>query len=576
MSDAEDDLYLRYCIARLGAFRNVWWSLANEYDFMTDRPAGHRGNKQWEDWDRFFAILRKEDPHQRLRGIHNGSKWYDHTKEWVTHASIQTSDMNGGVRFRGQYRKPVVYDECKYEGDIPQGWGNLTAREMVQRFWLGTLSGCYVGHGETYIHPEDILWWSKGGLLHGESPKRIQWLKDFMTCSPAFHELQPLGNDQGRFLLAKPGEFYLLYCTDPRSHTVTLAGNRPYKLDLIDPWEMTVTPVATASAGDFTVTAPKPDMVYRFTPYQPGEKLRPEVKITASVTAGLPPLTVKFASAGGVARWDFGDGATSDERNPTHIFQKPGLYSVTLSVSDAVDGSARAFQQIAVDRNVSEPIVRAGFLSGDTPALKIHGTALRGDGGSLHLPDGAPWGWVQAGEAALEDVRGLRAFTIMGWLKPESLLVGSGGNRILFCLNRDHSGIDLVCHADGRLRLAVNQWPDAIRNDSSPGKLQVGKWTFFAVTYDATQSGENVNWYFSEALDAPGKPAVALDHQLSYHAGDVGADPGPLAIGNFNQTMHSYGLDRQFRGEIRSLQLFGSRVDGRGAFTRQLILEHAQ
>jgi PKD repeat protein len=284
---------------------------------------------------------------------------------------------------------------------------------------------------------------------------------------------------------------------------------------------------------------------------------------------------VKFTSAGGVARWDFGDGATSDERNPTHIFQKPGLYSVTLAVRDAVGGSSRAFQQIAVDRNVSEPIVRAGFPSGDSPALKIHGTARRGDGGSLHLPDGAPWGWVQADEGTLEDVRGLRSFTITGWLKPESLQVGSGGNRILFCLNRDHSGIDLVCHADGRLRLAVNQWPDAIKNDSSPDKLRVGKWTFFAVSYDATQSRENVNWYFSEALAAPGKPALALDRQTSYHAGAVGADPGPLAIGNFNQTMHSYGLDRQFRGEMRSLQLFGSRVDGRGAFTRQLILKHA-
>ena len=40
MSDAEDDRYLRYCIARLAAFRNVWWSLANEYDFMTNQPEG--------------------------------------------------------------------------------------------------------------------------------------------------------------------------------------------------------------------------------------------------------------------------------------------------------------------------------------------------------------------------------------------------------------------------------------------------------------------------------------------------------------------------------------------------------
>ena len=30
--------------------------------------------------------------------------------------------MAGGVRYRAQYQKPVIYDECKYEGNIPQGW----------------------------------------------------------------------------------------------------------------------------------------------------------------------------------------------------------------------------------------------------------------------------------------------------------------------------------------------------------------------------------------------------------------------------------------------------------------------
>ncbi len=261
MSDEQDDRYLRYCIARLSAYRNVWWSLANEYDFMTNVPQGHRGNKQWEDWDRFFSILQKEDPHQRLRGIHNGRKWYDHTKAWVTHASLQTSDMDGGVRFRTQYHKPVIYDECKYEGNIPQGWGNLTARDMTQRFWLGTLSGCYVGHGETYKHPQDILWWAKGGVLHGQSPQRIQWLKDFMAQAPAFHELKPLGDGKGTFVLAKEGEYYLVYCLDQRPQKVRLAGSRPYKLDLIDPWEMTVAPVGTASPGEYAFASPKPAMV---------------------------------------------------------------------------------------------------------------------------------------------------------------------------------------------------------------------------------------------------------------------------------------------------------------------------
>jgi hypothetical protein len=266
MSDAEDDRYLRYCVARLGAFRNVWWSLANEFDFLTDQRRGHRGNKQWADWDRFFEILEREDPHRRLRSIHNGKKWYDHTKPWVTHASLQTSDMNAGVRFREQYRKPVIYDECRYEGDIPKGWGNLDAPTMARHFWLGTLSGCYVGHGETYKHPEDLLWWSKGGVLRGASPERIQWLKQQMAQAPAFHELKPLGDGEGRFVLAKPGAYYLVYCVEAKLETIELAGEQPYTVEIIDPWEMTVSTGGTAAPGEFTLTPPRPDTVFRLRP----------------------------------------------------------------------------------------------------------------------------------------------------------------------------------------------------------------------------------------------------------------------------------------------------------------------
>lgn len=567
MSDAEDDRYLRYCVARLGAFRNVWWSLANEFDFMTDRPPGHRGNKQWEDWDRFFEILQKEDPHQRLRGIHNGRKWYDHTKARVTHASLQTSDMNAGVRFRQQYRKPVLYDECRYEGDIPKGWGNLDARTMAQRFWLGTMSGCYVGHGETYKHPEDILWWAKGGVLHGESPKRIQWLKDVMAQAPPFHELQTLGDDQGRFVLAKPGEYYLVYCLQRKPEIIQLTGRRPYKMDILDPWAMTVMPGGTAQPGEFTVTPARPDTVFRFMPYAAGEPLLPEARIQAIPTEGVPPLTVAFQAVTTAARadWDLGDGSKATGRTVQHTYAQPGIYIVTLKVTDAGGAVALAQTAILTEREITEPLVRVGVASGERPPLKLHGAARRGADGALVLPSEAPWGWVQAGDGPLEELRSLRSFTVMGWLKPASLDVGSGGNRILSCLSRDGDGIDLVCHTDGRLRLAVNQWPDGIRNDSSPGKLVVGKWTFFAVTYDAGSSSDNVNWYFSPPLDAPGAADVRLDRKTTLNNGPVGAEAGGLAIGNFNQTMHSHGLDRQFRGEIRALQLFGSRIGGGGA-----------
>ncbi|HRY50559.1 MAG TPA: DUF5060 domain-containing protein [Candidatus Paceibacterota bacterium] len=578
MSDEEDDRYLRYCIARLSAFRNVWWSLANEYDFMTEQRPGHRGNKQWEDWDRFFEILQKEDPHQRLRGIHNGSKWYDHTKGWVTHASLQTSDMNAGFRFRNQYQKPIIYDECRYEGNIPQGWGNLTPREMTQKFWLGTLSGCYVGHGETYKHPEDILWWAKGGVLHGESPQRIQWLKDLMAQAPPFHELRPLGDGKGRFVLAKPETFYLVYCANTRSQAIELAGARPYKVDLIDPWAMTITPAGTARPGTYTLMPPSSDRVFRLTPYAPGEALRPELRIEPPSVEGLAPLTVSFKASGGAGRveWDLGDGTKATGANARHTFQKPGVHLVKAILTDAAGKvAAVAYAQAVADRVSDQPIVRVGFTSGETPPLQFHGSARRGANGALTLTDAAPWGWVQAGDKPLEELRGLRSFTISGWLRAGNLTMGSGGNRIVHCLKGEIDGVDLVCLADGRLRLAVNQWPDSVRNDSSSGKLVAGKWTYFAVTYDAEAPGENVAWYFSAPQETPGKVEIALDRRTAYRNGPLGAEVEGLAIGNFNRTMQGHGLDRQFRGEILGLQIFGSRVSRRGAMDLQEITKHA-
>ena len=36
MTAAQDYRYVAYLAARLAAYRNVWWSLANEYDFLLD------------------------------------------------------------------------------------------------------------------------------------------------------------------------------------------------------------------------------------------------------------------------------------------------------------------------------------------------------------------------------------------------------------------------------------------------------------------------------------------------------------------------------------------------------------
>jgi hypothetical protein len=253
MPSEADDRYLRYAIARLAAYRNVWWSLANEFDFMKEKTDA--------DWDRFGRIVQEADPYGHLRSIHNGTRLYDHRKPWVTHASIQNGQAVGDVGraelLRSVYEKPVVYDEVRYEGSIPLRWGNLTPQEMVLRFWHGAIAGTYVGHGETYLHPQDILWWSKGGVLHGESPARIAFLRKLLE-EDAPEGIDPIDKWFNPAWGGRAGEYYLRYFGEerpaewrfelPRRGPELPEGTR-FRVDVLDTWEMTVTPVP----GSFAV-----------------------------------------------------------------------------------------------------------------------------------------------------------------------------------------------------------------------------------------------------------------------------------------------------------------------------------
>lgn len=69
----------------------------------------------------------------------------------------------------------------------------------------------------------------------------------------------------------------------------------------------------------------------------------PDADFTASPQAGEGPLQVTFtdASIAGAApitlyEWDFGDGNTSEDVNPVHIYEDPGTYTVKLKVTTAI------------------------------------------------------------------------------------------------------------------------------------------------------------------------------------------------------------------------------------------------
>lgn len=78
--------------------------------------------------------------------------------------------------------------------------------------------------------------------------------------------------------------------------------------------------------------------------------------IEADPDSGEAPLKVKFtADLEGEElkkprfHWDFGDGTTSKERSPTHVYKKPGEYKVSCRIDDVDDRWGRDELTIFVD-----------------------------------------------------------------------------------------------------------------------------------------------------------------------------------------------------------------------------------
>lgn len=176
-----------YHFAYFSAYRNVWWSLANEYDLME--------HKTLKDWERYAQIICEEDPYSHLRSIHNCHGFYDYRRPWITHCSIQRQDPY------------------------------LSAENVAQ--WYDIISKV-PGHG---IAPYDLKWDCVCGVPESEWRRAVKsWYLIYygFTC-PAFKEfyfddttefrvevidtwnmtIEDRGTAKGKFRVELPGREYM-------------------------------------------------------------------------------------------------------------------------------------------------------------------------------------------------------------------------------------------------------------------------------------------------------------------------------------------------------------------------------
>ena len=95
-------------------------------------------------------------------------------------------------------------------------------------------------------------------------------------------------------------------------------------------------------------------------PITPSESLEAP---TADFETDQTGLSIAFSYTGERGEtfvWDFGDGATSTEASPTHVYDAYGLYSVELTVSNT-GGTAKTSSDVAVEGDALVSIPELGF-----------------------------------------------------------------------------------------------------------------------------------------------------------------------------------------------------------------------
>jgi hypothetical protein len=246
-----DDLrYISYLVARLAPYRNVWWSLANEYDLIgTTRKGGLVTVRDRRDWEGIGRHLAKIDPWAHPRSVH---QWpfgpLFPNRPWLTHVSYQHPNTYSLLMdIRRRYGKPVIDDEYQYEGNIPMDWGSCSAEEETVRHWAAVMAGGYATHGEAFTtrtNKRDIFW-SYGGTLRGGSPPRLKFMKDLLATLP-FQDMEPdtyKGDGRNLFCLAKGSEVYLFFMTPAwKDHHMLFVGpieggRQHYTAIVYDAWD---------------------------------------------------------------------------------------------------------------------------------------------------------------------------------------------------------------------------------------------------------------------------------------------------------------------------------------------------
>ncbi len=126
----------------------------------------------------------------------------------------------------------------------------------------------------------------------------------------------------------------------------------------------------------------------------PKQEIMPLANIISNVSSGTVPLTVMFSNqdSSSSLHWDFGDGTFSNESSPTHIYNKPGNYAITLTTknsagvaTDKINIDAQSISSISKIGNVFSPNMDGNndFFTFELKNISVFEITIAGRSGEL-------------------------------------------------------------------------------------------------------------------------------------------------------------------------------------------------
>ncbi len=314
----------------------------------------------WFDVDN--VVFPQDYPHVAIgmvwggKGVH--STWFGADPEFIH--GINILPMQSGSLYLGRQPEYVIanYEEVVAErNDQPVIWQDILWEYLALADPNLALSYYYADEGYEPFDGE-----SRAHTLH--------WL----------YNMKKMGHVDVSITANIPTYAVFQDAAGDLTYVAYNAGSTERLVTFSDGFSMSVAPKETAH---FTTAIENPDA--------------PIALLLADRTSGKVPLHVEFTGSNSFDPngsslshvWDFGDGTSSSEDDPVHIFQNEGSYVVYLTVENEVNISAIDSVTITVLGN-GTPYLGTPF---DVPGIiEAEYYDLGGEGVAYHDNDGINWG----------------------------------------------------------------------------------------------------------------------------------------------------------------------------------------